>query len=92
MFFRLYYVYIMASCRVLYIGITNNLGRRVEQHRSGTNPDKFTARYRVFELVYYEEFQTAMQPIEREKQLKVQTRAKKLALIDKFNPEWRDLA
>ncbi|MGZ5495024.1 MAG: GIY-YIG nuclease family protein, partial [Thermoanaerobaculia bacterium] len=93
MLFRQYYVYIMASrSRVLYTGITNNLGFRVEQHRAATDPTSFTARYRVYELVYYEEYQTARQAIDRETQIKGYSRAKKIARIDAFNPEWRDLA
>ena len=93
MLFRLYYVYMMASrSRVLYIGVTNDIGRRVEQHRSGLDLDAFTTRYRVYELVYYEEYDSIEQAIAREKQLKVWTRAKKIALIDAFNPEWLDLA
>jgi len=93
MLFRQYYVYIMASrSRVLYTGITNNLGLRVEQHRAATDPTSFTVRYRVYELVYYEEYQTARQAIDRETQIKGYSRAKKIGLIDRFNPEWRDLA
>ena len=91
--FRQYYVYIMAShSRVLYIGVTNDVARRVTEHRSCVDPDAFCSRYRVFQLVYFEEYQTARQAIAREKQLKVWLRSKKLALVDAFNPEWRDLA
>jgi putative endonuclease len=71
MHFRQYYVYIMASrSRVLYTGITNNLGFRVEKHRAATDPTSFTARYRVYQLVYCEEYQTARQAIDRETQIK----------------------
>ncbi len=91
--FRLYYVYIISShSRVLYVGVTNDLGRRVAEHRACVDPDAFCARYRVFNLVYFEEYQSARQAIAREKQLKVRLRRKKIALIDAFNPEWRDLA
>jgi putative endonuclease len=90
--FRLYYVYIMASkSRVLYIGMTNDLDRRVDQHRSGIDLNSFTTRYRVYQLVYFEEYQTPRQAIDRESQLKAYSRAKKIALIDAFNPQWVDL-
>ena len=93
MLFRLYYVYIMAShSRVLYIGVTNNLGRRVEQHRACVDPDAFCTKYQVRHLVYFEEYQTAAQAIAREKQMKRLLRSKKIALIDSFNPTWEDLA
>ena len=91
--FRQYYVYIMAShSRVLYVGVTNDLARRVEQHRSCDRPNAFCTRYRVFQLVYIEEYQTARQAIDRETQLKGYSRSKKIKLIDGFNPEWIDLA
>src|SRR6476469_4810906 len=93
MLFRLYYTYIMASkSRVLYVGVTNNLGLRVAQHRSGLDLESFTTHYRVYQLVYFEECPSVKQAIAREKQIKGWTRAKKLALVDRFNPEWRDLA
>jgi putative endonuclease len=93
MLFRLYYVYIMTSdSRVLYVGVTNDLGRRVAQHRAGIDPSAFTTRYRVHRLVYLEEYQKAAQAIARETQLKTYRRAKKIALIDAFNPTWRELA
>jgi putative endonuclease len=91
--FKQYYVYILASkSRVLYIGVTSNLGRRVEEHRTSMDDSAFTTRYRVRYLVYFEEYQTAAQAITRETQMKKYRRSKKLALIDAFNPEWRDLA
>ena len=91
--FRLYYVYIMSSySRVLYTRVTNDLGRRVEEHRACVDRDAFCTRYRVFDLVYYEEYQTATQAIDRETQIKAYRRAKKVALIDAFNLQWRDLA
>ncbi len=91
--FRQYYVYIMASySRVLYTGITNDLSRRVAEHRACADPEAFCSRYRVFDLVYFEEYQTARQAIDRETQIKDYSRAKKIALIDRFNPGWRDLA
>jgi len=89
---RLYYVYILASRRngTLYLGVTNNLSRRVFQHREGTAAS-FTRKYGVFNLVYYEHYQYVTDAIEREKRLKRWRRAWKLALIEGMNPEWRDL-
>ena len=68
MLFRLFYVYIMASkSRVLYTGVTNNLGVRVQQHKACVDPYAFTSRYRVYQLVYWEEFESIEQAIAREK-------------------------
>ena len=90
---KLYYVYILASySRVLYIGVTGNLETRLAWHRSDLNPTSFTHQYRVTDLVYVEEYTDATQAIAREKQIKSWTRAKKIALIDRFNPKWEDLA
>jgi putative endonuclease len=87
---RRYFVYILASrSRRLYVGVTNHLVRRVERHRSGE--EGFTARYRIRRLVCAEETTDVRAAIRREKQLKGWTRARKLALIDGANPEWRDL-
>jgi putative endonuclease len=89
---RSYYVYIMSNAaRTLYIGVTNDLERRVHQHKQRLVPG-FTATYRVTYLVHYEETSGVYQAIEREKQLKGWTRAKKVALIESSNPEWRDLS
>jgi putative endonuclease len=76
--------------RVLYTGVTNDLVRRVYQHRSGV-VEGFTRRYRVHDLVSYEVFDTAYDAISREKQIKAGSRQKKLDLIDAFNPDWRDV-
>ena len=90
---RLYYVYILASInKVLYVGVTGNLEQRLIQHRHPTNPDTFTARYRVNRLIYYEEFTRAIDAIAREKEIKGWRRSKKLALIARLNPEWCELA
>jgi putative endonuclease len=87
-----YHVYIMASAsRVLYIGVTGHLLRRVRDHKEKRIPG-FTARYRVTELVYFEAFGDIRMAIVREKQLKGWLREKKIALIESFNPHWRDLA
>ena len=89
---ELHFVYILASKRngTLYIGVTNNLLKRVDQHRNNL-VEGFTARYGVHRLVYYEQYRNAGDAINREKQLKKWDRQWKLALIEKGNPEWRDL-
>ena len=85
------HVYICASrSRTLHIGVTGHLLRRIAQHRSGTSA--FTARYHVNRLVYVEEAPDMRSAIEREKQLKRWSRAKKIRLIERDNPEWTDLA
>jgi putative endonuclease len=87
-----YYVYILSSpAQVLYIGITNNLDRRMKEHREGT-ASRFSARYKLKKLVYFEEHSPIEDAIAREKQLKGWVRAKKIALIESGNPEWRDLS
>ncbi|MEO0557761.1 MAG: GIY-YIG nuclease family protein [Bacteroidota bacterium] len=87
-----YWVYILASrTRVLYIGVTNNLERRVAEHRAGEG-GVFTKRYRVRQLVYVEEYPDVNDAITREKELKGWTRAKKVALIEGANATWRDLS
>ncbi|MBI2851088.1 MAG: GIY-YIG nuclease family protein [Chloroflexi bacterium] len=89
---REYYVYIMSNwSRTLYIGVTNNLMARVDQHKRKVSPG-FTARYNVTDLVYYESTGDVTAAIEREKQLKGWLRKKKIALIESVNPEWRDLS
>ena len=87
------YVYIMASQRngTLYMGVTRDLGARVLQHKSNADPKSFTARYKVHTLVYLEEFDLIADAIAYEKRLKGWNRAWKLALIEKTNPEWRDI-
>ena len=87
-----YYVYIMASHpRTLYTGVTNHLERRAREHKSGTG-SQFTSRYSITHLVYYESFTDVRDAIAREKQVKGLSRAKKLALIEARNPNWRDLS
>ncbi len=86
-----YFVYILSSrSRTLYIGVTNNLSRRLQEHRDGTS-DGFTQRYKIHRLVYIERFQYIDNAIAREKQLKHFTRAEKVALITQSNPTWEDL-
>jgi len=89
---RQYTVYILSSAtRVLYVGVTGDLRSRLSQHRTGTG-SRFTARYRVHQLVHVETFQGIADALCREKQLKGWSRSKKLALIAAANPEWRDLS
>src|SRR5256885_1897780 len=89
---RTYYVYIMASrSRVLYTGVTNDLGRRVHQHKRSLTPG-FTSRYHITRLVYFEEFGDVRDAIAREKQLKGWVRSRKVRLIEQKNPTWEDLA
>jgi putative endonuclease len=87
-----YYVYILSNAsRTLYIGMTNDLVRRVHEHREKAKPG-FAARYNVTELVYYEVAAHPQVAIAREKELKGWRRARKLALVEEMNPTWRDLA
>jgi putative endonuclease len=90
---RQYYVYLLTNFtnKVPYTGVTNDLPRRIEQHRAGT-ADSFTKKYRVWKLVYYEVANDIEAAIEREKAIKGGSRARKEALINSFNPTWRDLA
>jgi putative endonuclease len=88
---HIYYVYILCSnSRVLYIGVTNDLERRVAQHRK-RRPGAFTTRYNVHRLVHTEAFGWIQEAIKREKQLKRWTRERKIALIESENPRWQDL-
>src|SRR4051794_25755789 len=89
---RGYYVYIMSSLRrTLYIGMTNDLERRVLEHKTGAVPG-FTSKYRITRLVYFEDTNDVVAAIPREKYLKGWLRAKKVALIESMNPSWNDLA
>ena len=87
-------VYILSNRRngVLYTGVTNDLRRRLSEHRSGLDPSSFTARYNLDRLVYFETTSDIRAAIEREKQIKGWLRRKKIALIEAVNPEWQDLA
>jgi putative endonuclease len=88
---RQLYVYIMASkSRRLYVGVTNSLFRRVHQHK--TDQSDFTSRYRIHRLVYYERLGPPIAAIRREKEIKIMLRAKKVAMIERDNPAWDDLA
>ena len=89
---RYYYIYILTnkSNKVLYIGVTNDLLKRVYEHRNKHVRD-FTSKYNVSKLVYYEEAEDVYYAISREKQIKGYVRAKKVKLIESINPEWKDL-
>jgi len=88
---RQYYVYILASLsQRLYVGVTNDLLRRVYEHRNVG--DGFAARYRVTRLVYFESTGNVLAAIAREKEIKGWLRERKLRLVEAANPDWRDLA
>lgn len=76
---------------VLNTGVTNNLVRRMEEHKFKRNPKSFTAQYNIEKLVWYENYTDIGEAIAREKQLKAGSRKKKIQLIETMNPEWRDL-
>ena len=89
---RCYYVYIIANAtRILYTGVTNNLVRRVHQHKSG-EIDGFTSHFHVCRLLYYEAFHDIRNAIAREKQIKRWRREKKIWLIERVNRNWKDLS
>ena len=86
------FVYILGSSTgTLYIGVTSRLGSRILEHKRGVGSE-FTAKYGCHRLLYYESFEDFRNAIGREKSLKGKTRAKKIALIQTINPEFRDLA
>lgn len=88
-----YYVYILSNWTgdVLYTGVTNNLERRVWEHKNHRMPG-FSDKYNIEKLVYFEQCPDVKDAIAREKQLKNWRRDKKLVLINKMNPEWNDLS
>ena len=89
---RRYFVYILSSkMKRLYIGVTNDLERRVAQHKR-REVEGFTSRYNIDRLVYYEETNDVWAALNREKQLKGWMRIRKLELVSEMNPEWHDLA
>ncbi|WP_035139461.1 GIY-YIG nuclease family protein [Fischerella sp. PCC 9605] len=87
-----YYVYILTNySKTLYTGVTNDLIRRIHEHKQKLIPG-FTQKYNIDRLVYYEETVDVAEAIAREKQIKGWLRAKKIALIESMNPEWNDLS
>ena len=88
-----FYVYILTNKNktVLYTGVTNDLKRRLREHKEKTNPNSFTARYNVEFLVYYEHFTRIQLAIAREKEIKDLKRDKKEMLINEMNPDWNFL-
>lgn len=88
-----YYVYILTNKyhSVYYTGVTNDLDRRIQEHKSKLKPG-FTAKYNATKLVYYEIIEDVNSAIEREKQIKAGTRQKKVELIDSMNSTWVDLS
>ena len=88
-----YYVYILASTTntTIYTGVTNDLLRRVHEHKNSADPHSFTSRYHIHKLVYFEETPDVRSAIEREKQIKSWSRDRKNQLVDSTNPSWRDL-
>jgi putative endonuclease len=89
---RYYYVYILTNrSQTLYVGVTNNLLRRVWQHKQGEGSE-FCKRYKIDRLVYYESFDDVRNAIDREKRIKGWLRIKKIQLIVGVNPTWIDLS
>jgi putative endonuclease len=87
-----YYVYLMASLsRVLYVGVTNDLYRRVHEHKQ-KRLKGFTSKYNLTRLVHYEITSDVRAALAREKEIKAWRRQKKVALIEAANPQWRDLS
>ena len=91
---KFYWVYFLSNARntVLYVGVTNDIQRRVKEHKEHVDPHAFTTRYNVDKLVWYEAHDSIDAAIAREKQLKNWKRAWKDALIAEMNPDWKDLA
>ena len=88
-----YYVYILSNKTntTIYTGVTNNLIRRMYEHRNNLEPNSFTAKYDVHKLVYFENTTDVHAALEREKQIKSWSRKKKNALVNTMNPQWLDL-
>ena len=86
-------VYIMVNLNhtVYYIGVTADLYSRITEHKQKVHNGSFTAKYNICKLVYYETFSSIEEAIVREKQVKKIARIKKVEMINKFNPEWKDL-
>jgi len=90
---RQYYVYFLTNKgnKVIYIGITNDLEKRIGEHKEGKYDNSFTKKYGCNKLVYFESYQWVQQAIDREKRLKGGSRQVKVDLINQDNPEWNEL-
>jgi len=90
---QLGYFYILTNTHntVLYCGATTDLYKRIFEHKNGMYTNSFTSRYNISKLVYFEVFSLPSDAFEREKQVKAGSRKKKVDLIEKLNPEWKDL-
>lgn len=88
-----YYVYILSNITgtTIYVGVTNNLLRRMYEHRNKLDPKSFTTKYDIHKLVYYEHTSDVYAALEREKQIKGWNRARKNRLVESMNPKWEDL-
>ena len=91
---NIFYVYILTNKinTVLYTGVTNNLSRRIYEHKNKVDTNSFTAKYNVNKLVYFETTSSINAALNREKQIKAGSRQKKLELINAFNPSWSELS
>ena len=91
---KAYCVYLLANRKggVIYTGVSGELKIRIWKHKTKFYPDSFTSKYNVTKLVYFESFRDPSTAIKREKQIKGGSRIKKIALIEKDNPDWLDLA
>lgn len=85
------YIHTNKNHTTLYVGVTSQIVQRIKQHKEKKYPRSFTARYNLDKLVYYEVLRSMTEAIAREKQIKAGSRAKKVALIESVNAEWRDL-
>ena len=88
-----YYVYFLTNKnnRVLYVGVTNDLVRRIYEHKNHLEPKSFTAKYKATKLVYFEQTTNIRSAIEREKQIKSWSRERKNKLVESMNPNWEEL-
>lgn len=89
---KVYYVYIITSIsKVLYVGFTDSLYKRIKEHKNGFYDNAFSKKYKVNKLVYWEHYFSKNQALDRERQVKQYRREKKIKLIEKYNPGWEDL-
>ena len=88
------FVYMLANDTnvCLYVGVTNDLIRRLYEHKNNLDPKSFTAQYNIHKLIYYEETLDPYTAISREKQIKGWNRKRKNRLVESLNPQWRDLS